>query len=140
MGRWLKEGHPGGQYTLCQDDLVARSRTRSKTTGHKGEKTRATSLKGRLAEVRERTDRPGRVPLTKSEATHYFKQALAGSKWEVVRGFHVFRHSVASNAAAAGVRQEVIDAWLGHQTAEMRRRYRHLFPKEKKDAINAVFG
>ena len=25
-----------------------------------------------------------------------------------------------------------------HQTEEMRRRYRHLFPQDKQDAINAV--
>jgi integrase len=93
-----------------------------------------------LAGVRERTERPGREPLTRDEATYYFKQTLAGSKWEVVSGFHVFRHSLASNAAAAGIRQEVIDGWIGHQTAEMRKRYRHLLPKEKEDAISKVFG
>ena len=54
-------------------------------------------------------------------------------------GFHIFRHSLASNAAAAGVRQEVIDSWLGHQTEEMRRRYRHLFPKEKQDALQKKY-
>jgi integrase len=140
MEEWLRSGHPGGPYTFCQGELVARSRKRSKTTGHRGEKTRATTLTGRLANVHERTERPGLEPLTRNEATHSFKQALAGSKWQVVRGFHVFRHSLASNAAVTGVRQEVIDGWLGHQTAEMRRRYRHLFPKETLDALHRVFG
>jgi integrase len=140
MQAWLKDGHPGGPYTFCQGEVVARSRKRSRTTGHKGDKTRATTLKGRLAGVRERAERPGQEPLTRNEATHYFKQTLAGGKWEVVPGFHVFRHSLASNAAAAGVRQEVIDRWLGHQTEEMRKRYRHLLPKEKQEAISKVFG
>jgi integrase len=58
----------------------------------------------------------------------------------VVRGFHVFRHSFASNLAAAGARQEVIDEMMGHQTEEMRRRYRHLFPQEKVDALTRAFG
>jgi integrase len=140
MREWLQSGHPGGPYTFCQGDLVPRSRTRSKTTGHRGEGARATTLKGRLAGVRERTGRPGPEPLSKNVATDYFKRALAGSKWAVVRGFHVFRHSLASNLARKGVRQEVIDALLGHQTAEMRERYRHLFPEERQDAIEKVFG
>jgi integrase len=140
MEAWLNNDHPGGPHTFCQAEIVARSRKRSKTTGHKGERTRATTLKGRLSEVRERTERPGQEPLTKYEATDHFKDALAGSKWEVVHGFHVFRHSIASNLAMAGVRQEVIDGWLGHQTQEMRERYRHLFLQEKQDALARVFG
>ena len=40
-----------------------------------------------------------------------------------------FRHSFASNLAAASVDQRIIDEWMGHQTEEqMRTRYRHLFP------------
>jgi integrase len=140
MQEWLTSGHPGGPYTFCHGDVVPRSRRRSRTTGHKWGKARGTTLRERLAGVRERTERPGREPLTTSEATHHFIDTLAGSKWEVVRGFHVFRHSLASNAAAAGLRQEVIDGWLGHQTPEMRRRYRHLFPRERQDALRRVFG
>jgi integrase len=140
MEGWLKKGHPGGPYTFCHSDLVARSRKRSKTTGHKGEKTRASSLKERLASVRERAKRLAPQPLTRNEATYHFKETLAGGKWEKILGFHIFRHSLASNAAATDVRQEVIDGWLGHQTEDMRKRYRHLFPKEKQDALRRVFG
>jgi integrase len=140
MKGWLNEGHPGGPYTFCHSDVVARSRKRSKTTGHKGEKTRGTTLAERMASVRERDERPAPEPLTRNEATYYFKQVLAESKWKVVLGFHIFRHSLASNAAAAGVQQDVINGWLGHQTEDMRKRYRHLFPQEKEDAIRRVFG
>ena len=49
-------------------------------------------------------------------------------------------HSFASNCAAAGVDQRVIDEWMGHQTEEMVRRYRHLFPSQQRQAINLVFG
>ncbi|MDQ3330353.1 MAG: site-specific integrase, partial [Planctomycetota bacterium] len=78
-------------------------------------------------------------PLTTHESVHHFRAALAGSDWSVVRGFHVFRHSFASNAAAAGVDQRVIDEWMGHQTEEMRRRYRHLFPEQRRKAIESIF-
>lgn len=67
-----------------------------------------------------------------------FDRALKGSKWEVIRGFHVFRHSFASNLAAAGVSQALIDSWLGHQSEAMRARYRHLLPAETRRGIEAL--
>lgn len=78
--------------------------------------------------------------LSVDEAVHHFRLTLDGSVWASVRGFHVFRHSFASNCAAAGVDQRVIDAFLGHQTEEMRRRYRHMFPGQRRKALQAVFG
>ena len=45
------------------------------------------------------------------------------SKWEVMRGWHVLRHSFISFCAAAGVDQRLIDEWVGHTTEEMRKRY-----------------
>ena len=47
---WLNE-HPGGPHLFCHTDQVARSRKRSPTTGHKGTRTRASSLKDRSAGV-----------------------------------------------------------------------------------------
>jgi integrase len=79
-------------------------------------------------------------PLTTNVARHHFAQTLTGSKWEVVRGFHVFRHSFASNCAAENVNPQLIDAWMGHQTEAMRRRYRHLFPGRARDALLKVYG
>ena len=79
-------------------------------------------------------------PLTADQAHHHFKQTLSKTDWKVIKGFHVFRHSFASNLAAAGVDQRVIDEFMGHQTEEMRRRYRHLFPQLKRSAIASVFG
>jgi hypothetical protein len=52
LKEWLV-AHPGGPHLFCNGSLVERSKKRSKTTGHKGEKTRATSLKGRMATVRQ---------------------------------------------------------------------------------------
>ncbi len=79
-------------------------------------------------------------PLDPDTAHYYFKHTLAESTWQKLRGWHVFRHSFCSNAAAAGVDQRVIDAWVGHQTEEMVRRYRHLLPDQQQAAINLIFG
>jgi integrase len=79
-------------------------------------------------------------PLTVDEANDHFHRALGGSRWTVIRGFHVFRHSFASNCAARGVDQRLINAWLGHQTTEMVERYRHLIPSQAASALEQVFG
>ena len=50
---WLKV-HPGNPALFGHAGTVARSKKRSKTTGHRGQKTRSTSLTGRLASVRKR--------------------------------------------------------------------------------------
>ena len=78
--------------------------------------------------------------MTKSEAHNHFKKALAGSRWEIVRGFHVLRHSFISCLAAAGVDQRIIDEFVGHTTDEQRRRYRHPIPDVKRQAIATAFG
>ncbi len=78
--------------------------------------------------------------VTVDEASHHFVQALKNSKWKHIRGWHVFRHSFCSNCAASGIDQRIIDAWVGHQTEEMRRRYRHLLPHRENEAIEAVFS
>lgn len=77
-------------------------------------------------------------PLSVDQATDHFKRTLAGTKWEVIGGFHTFRHSFASNLAAAGVDEPTIDAWMGHQTEEQRKRYRHLFPQDRKRSIDLL--
>lgn len=110
MRSWFKI-HPGGDFTITPPLSMPR---------------------GKLREVYS--------PLTVGEARDHFKRTLAGSQWKKIRGFHVFRHSFASNAAYAGVAEPVIDAWMGHQTEEMRRRYRHLFPAQRRSAIELVFG
>jgi len=68
----------------------------------------------------------------KGEAHNHLVSTLRGSKWSVVRGYHVLRHSAASNLAAAGTDQRTIDAILGHQNEATARRYRHCFPQSKR--------
>ncbi len=104
--------HPGTPQLFCQQAGVFRSK------------------KKRLAAT----------PITRDEAHDHFKRTLAGSKWKVLRGYHVLRHSFASNCAMKGVDQRLINAWLGHQTEEMVQRYRHLFPTQERQALRAVFG
>jgi integrase len=70
-------------------------------------------------------------------ATYHFGKTLAKSKWEVVRGWHVFRHSFASNLASGGVDQRKIDRWMGHST-NIRWRYQHLSPDDEQDAIGVL--
>ena len=110
MQEWFAQ-HPGGQHTICEPVRILRGKTR--TVG---------------------------VALTRSEAHDHLKRTLGTTKWAKIRGFHVFRHSFASNLAAAGVDQRMIDEWMGHQTEEMRKRYRHLFPDQQQKAIDSVFG
>lgn len=110
LKEWF-DNHPGGIHTFCVT-LIHRSRKERKTP----------------------------QPLTPNEATDQFRRTLAGSKWSMMRGWHVFRHSFCSNCAAKGIDQRIINAWVGHQTEEMVRRYRHLIPGQQQDSIIAVFG
>jgi len=42
--------------------------------------------------------------------------------------------------ASAGVDQRIIDDIVGHTSPEMQRRYRHLTPQLKSQAVASVFG
>jgi integrase len=111
LQEWLKI-HPGGQFLFCQQ----------------------------LDVIRSKSKRSAPTPVTRDEAHDHFQRTLASSKWQVLRGWHVFRHSFCSNCAAQGVDQRLIDAWVGHTTEEMRRRYRHLLPNQERQVIQSVFG
>jgi integrase len=130
--------HPGGPHLFCLFGVIGRSKKRSRTTGHKSEKTRSTSMKGRQAAVRERDQQPASA-LSRKEAHDHFKRPLAPSKWEPLKGWHLLRHSFISACASKGIDQRLIDEWTGHNTEEQRRRYRHLYPSTQQAAINLVF-
>jgi integrase len=61
LQEWLKI-HPGGQFLFCQQSEVIRSKSK----------------------------RSAPTPVTRDEAHDHFQRTLAGSKWQVVRGWHVF--------------------------------------------------
>jgi integrase len=108
---WLA-AYPGGQYLFCQSPMVVRSKTK----------------------------RMASTPITHDEAHDHFKRVVRGSKWEVLRGYHVLRHSFISACASKGIDQRLIDEWTGHATDEQRKRYRHLYPSTQQEAILSVFG
>ena len=135
---WLSR-HPGGPYLFCHAAEVARSKKRSPTTGHVSGKGRPTTLKGRLASVRER-DGPEPEPLTPDEAHDHLKRTLRGSKWEVMRGWHILRHSFISACASRGIDQRLLQAWVGHMTPAVHARYTHLYPSVQRQALDSVFG
>ena len=81
-------------------------------------------------------------PLSADHANRRFWQPMRGSQWclDAERhwykiGFHTYRHSFASNLAAANIDARIIDEFMGHTTEAMRKRYRHLFPSRKREAI-----
>jgi integrase len=111
LGEWL-ELRPESPYLFCQSIQVARSKTK----------------------------RQHPTAVTKDEAHDHFRRTVADSKWQVVRGYHVLRHSFISALASEGVDQRVIDEVVGHQTEEQRKRYRHLYPGVMREAVARVFG
>jgi integrase len=68
------------------------------------------------------------------------KRALSDSDWSGVRGWHFFRHGFISACATMGIDQRFIEEFAGHMSEEISRRYRHLYPSTKYDAIKKVFG
>ena len=111
---WIKI-HPGGPHTFCHETTVVERSRKSQ----------------------QRNDGP--LALTGDEAAHHFRQTVADSKWEVIKGWHCLRHSFISNCASRGIDQRMIDEWVGHTTESMRRRYRHLFPSSQRDAMKKLF-
>jgi integrase len=84
--------------------------------------------------------KPDGHAITADGARAAFLRCLRPSKWSVLKGWHVFRHSFISALASKGVDQRIIDDLVGHSTEDQRRRYRHLFPDVKQQALLGVFG
>ena len=77
--------------------------------------------------------------LTPDQARHHFDATLQGSKWNVINGFHVLRHSFGSNLIRSGtVSSDVVAKWMGHSTMEMRELYQHLFPQDGVEQIKVL--
>ena len=110
LARWSGPDHPGGTWAIASAAPPPRSRIKQN----------------------------GPSPVTVGASNHYLRAVLAGTRWAMI-GWHTFRHSFASNCAACGVDERIIDAWMGHQTEAMRRRYRHLLPDRVSEAIRRVF-
>lgn len=138
LAAWIA-AHPGGPWLFSQAGEVRRSKKRSATTGHRSGTGRPKTLAGRRETVRDR-DGVGVAAVTGDEATDHFGRVLADSPWSVVRGYHTLRHSFISACASRGVDQRLIQEWVGHLTAEVHKRYMHLYPSVQAEAIRSVFG
>jgi integrase len=110
LQEWLQV-HPGGPWLFAQNAKVVRSKTKRSVA----------------------------TQVTRDESHDHFKRSVAESKWKVLRGLHTLRHSFISCLAAAGVDQRIIDELAGHQTPEQQKRYRHLGPDLKQEAVARVF-
>lgn len=108
LSDWMKQ-HPGGSRTFAPPLIMPHRNRYSKVDG-----------------------------LTKDQAHSHFKSTLSSSKWNVVSGFHVLRHSFGANLARCGIAERTIGEWMGHSTAEMRSLYQHLFPQDGAAQINAL--
>lgn len=137
LKKWLAV-HPGGSALFCHAGTAARSKKRSRTTGHQNEKKRPSSQKGRMANVRKR-EQQAQTALTRNEVHDHFKRVLAGTKWERMRGLHTLRHSFISACASKGVDQRLVQEWAGHMNEATSKRYRHLYPSTQQEAIMRVF-
>ncbi len=138
LKNWLKS-HPGGWHLFCQESTVVHSKKRSTTTGHKGNKSRETTNEKRTAGVHPRAIAEV-GPLTPDEAHDHLQRSLADSEWKEIKGWHCFRHSFVSACASRGVDQRLVEAWAGHMSPEMSKRYAHLYPSTQQEAIAKVFG
>lgn len=138
LSSWIAV-HPGGPWLFSQAGEVRRSKKRSASTGHQSGEGRAKTLAGRNETVRNRAG-VAVAAVTGDEATDHFKRVLTDSPWSVVRGYHTLRHSFISACASHGVDQRLIQEWVGHLTAEVHKRYMHLYPSVQAEAIRGVFG
>ncbi|MBL8829369.1 MAG: site-specific integrase [Planctomycetaceae bacterium] len=136
---------------LTYDYVTARSRKQSRSQQevsrridlHPDLKARLMSWKQKRPQGQLVLSREGTwEPLALDRANALFWQPMRSTEWclDTKRnwfklGFHTYRHSFASNLAAAGVDQRIIDEFMGHTTEAMRRRYRHLFPQHRRSAI-----
>lgn len=137
LTEWLAK-HPGGPSLFCHRRVVVRSRKRSRETGYVGGRKRPTTNAGRRAALSIRSE-AAPSSLTIDECNHHFKKTLANSKWQVVKGWHTLRHTFVSACASKGVDQRLVEAWAGHMSPEMSRRYAHLYPSAQQQALASVF-
>ena len=125
LKKWLKS-HPGGPYLFCMQNRAEQNKTRKTST--------------RRTKVDHETTIAEVSSLTLDEAHIQLKRTLAESDWKEIKGWHCFRHSFVSACASRGVDQRLVQAWAGHMSPEMSKRYAHLYPSTQAEAIARVFG
>ncbi len=108
MEKWFAK-HPGGRFTIECPKKMLRRKARRDWTG-----------------------------VSPNQAHHHFDFTLRNSKWTVIAGFHVLRHSFGSNLIRSGVSSDLVAKWMGHTTMEMRELYQHAFPQDGVGQISLL--
>ena len=163
MPSWLHPALAIAAFTGARRSEILRSESRDFDFGRgvvtlrEKKRVRSRSLSYRTVDIHPRleaiikawfADHPGgkyavcaqqNTPVTPDEALRAFEAAIADSKWQVLRGWHVLRHSFASICAMKGLRDATISKWLGHTTENMKQRYRHLYPEATKQEMGQLF-
>ena len=80
------------------------------------------------------------IPIDTDLVKEAWYKTTAGSRWANMRGYHVLRHSFASICAMRGVPEATISRWMGHENAETKARYRHLFPEQSRAEMGRLFA
>jgi integrase len=137
--------HAGGDLTFRQVPMSKRIRRDFEASfGQSGDRFAVSVDQVRAAEfLKDAENGPAAieeyVTFASTKATRDFRSMIDKTNWTVLHGFHVFRHSFISNMARVGIDQRVIDDMVGHETEEMKLRYRHLFPEVRQSAISQLF-
>ena len=124
---------------------VRRSRVRGRESTPKNNRVRHIPMSDQLFQVLTRRTRhsdvvfsvePGRVPTNRTAGTG-LKKALQKAEMRHI-GWHVLRHTFASQLASQGVPIVVIQSLLGHSTVQMTMRYAHLSQAAQMTAISTL--
>jgi integrase len=79
----------------------------------------------------------GREPVNDDVARVFLRRAVKKAGLRAI-GWHVLRHSFASQLASEGVSIYVVQALLGHTTVQMTMRYAHLAPSTLRGAVEIL--
>ena len=125
--------------------VVNRSVHRGDVDAPKSWKTRDIPLSADLAEAfRGHASKTGYVfartgePVSHGAAKKAILKACRHAGLRSV-GWHVLRHSFASQLASKGVPLQAVQELLGHSTITMTMRYAHLMPSSKQDAVSLLY-
>ncbi len=136
LKKWLKS-HPGGPYLFCIKNTEERGKPKN-TSDRRTGASASQAASDHQSDVDRKTS--DTKPLTQDEAHIHLKRTLAESEWKEIKGWHCFRHSFVSACASRGVDQRLVEAWAGHMSPEMSKRYAHLYPSTQAEALARVFG
>ena len=75
-----------------------------------------------------------------SYLTEKINEALKDTKWEHAAGWHIYRHTLASQLLMAGYSQTEVMNLIGWCSEEMARKYQHTTHAHKAAMVNGIFA